>query len=192
MTGRQPAAGIDAPTVVLEENFVEDAAALFDWCVASVTWDRRMKARLTASFGVPYNYAGISYPAAPMPLRLQQVCELLQARLGILPNNCLLNYYLDGSSKMGFHADAIAELVADTGVAIVSLGASRPLRFRRMGDASVRYELTQPVGSLLYMGQDVHREWVHAIPRQRLAGPRISLTFRQLREDGEYPGESRS
>ncbi|MFT5096791.1 MAG: alkylated DNA repair dioxygenase AlkB, partial [Psychrobacter okhotskensis] len=41
---------------------------------------------------------------------------------GYLPNNCLVNYYLDGSSKMGFHSDDTSQLADGTGVAILSLG----------------------------------------------------------------------
>ena len=176
--------GADRPAVLLEESFVDAPYELFHWLLTHVDWDRRMKARLTASFGQPYDYAGISYVEAPMPELLQRICEQLRHRLGFLPTNCLINYYPDGNSKMGFHADDIAELEAGTGVAIVSLGGSRPLRFRRMGDASVRHEIIQPPGSMLYMSQDVHREWVHAIPRRGYAEPRISLTFRKLKPRG--------
>ncbi|MBM3461921.1 MAG: alpha-ketoglutarate-dependent dioxygenase AlkB [Armatimonadetes bacterium] len=148
--------------------------------LAHTAWDLRMKARLTASFGLPYDYAGISYPEAPMSEPLREVCRLLRKRLGFEPNNCLVNYYPDGRSKMGFHSDDITELADDTGVAIVSLGASRPLRFRLLGDPTIRWELTQPPGSMLYMPQEVHRRWAHAIPRRKYAEPRISLTFRKL------------
>ena len=169
------------PEVTLEENFVPDHVALFDWMMAHVEWDRRIQARLTASFGRPYNYAGLEYPAVEMPEALARVCERIGASLGFTPDNCLVNYYPDGHSKMGYHADNVEELAGDTGVAIVSLGGARPLKFRLMGNHDVRYELTQAPGSLLYLPQQVNREWVHAIPRCAAAAPRISLTFRKLR-----------
>lgn len=172
---------MEKPNILIEENFVEDPDRLFAWFLKQTTWDLRMKARLTASFGQPYDYAGISYPEAPMPVPLQQICERLHGRLGFRPNNCLVNYYPDGNSKMGFHADSIDELADRCGVAIIVLGAERPLRFRRIGDISVRFEVTQPKGSLLYMEQETNRDWVHAIPKQRYAEPRISLTFRRLK-----------
>lgn len=172
------------PDLLLVPDFVPDPSALFDRMVAGVDWDRRMKARLTASWGRPYDYAGIDYAARPMPAWLLDLCARIERGVGFLPDNCLANYYPDGNSKMGFHADSIAELAEGCGVAIVSLGAERPLRFRRMDDVNVRHSITQPAGSLLYMPQDVNREWVHAIPRQRVAGPRISLTFRKLAQAG--------
>jgi hypothetical protein len=197
------------PEVVFEEGFLPlpgltdgpsapselDADSLFAWLRASVGWDERMKARLTASFGLPYDYAGISYAAAPMPAPLEAVCARLERRLGFRPNNCLINFYLDGRSKMGFHADDVAVLEGETGVAIISLGGVRPLKFRRIGDPSVRWEVRQTPGSLLYLPHSVHRAWVHAIPRVAFADPRISLTFRRLgarRETGSArTGENR-
>ncbi|NDD29549.1 MAG: alpha-ketoglutarate-dependent dioxygenase AlkB [Proteobacteria bacterium] len=170
------------PDYTLIERFVDGPEALFDALVGGIDWDRRIAARLTASFGRPYDYAGLTYAACPMPVWLQRLCEGIELRLGFRPDNCLVNYYLDGASKMGYHADDITELADDTGVAIVSLGGVRPLKFRRIGDIEMRHELCQPAGSLLYLPQDVHRAWVHAIPRQKSAAPRISLTFRKLRE----------
>jgi alkylated DNA repair dioxygenase AlkB len=169
------------PQVTLEDSFIDDADDLFAWMLAHTTWDTSMKARLTASFGKPYDYVGISYPEAPMPPRLQQICDKLHERLGFKPNNCLVNYYPDGNSKMGFHSDSISELEGDTGVAVITLGAARPLRFRLLGDNSVRHEIVQQPGSLLYLPQEVHATWAHAIPRRKHADPRISLTFRQLK-----------
>lgn len=170
------------PVLSYWEGFLDDPQGLFDHLVATVAWDHSMRARLTASYGRPYDYAGISYAEAPMLAALQEVIAAMKACLpGWAPNNCLLNYYLDGHSKMGYHADSIEELDGDTGVGIVTLGAPRPLRFRRQDDAEVRWEMLPAAGSLLYLPQQVHREWVHAILRQKQAGPRISLTFRQLK-----------
>ncbi|MHB2017540.1 MAG: alpha-ketoglutarate-dependent dioxygenase AlkB [Candidatus Xenobia bacterium] len=169
------------PDVLVEEGFVPDPDALLAWMMAHTEWDRRIQARLTASFGRPYNYAGLDYPPVTMPGPLAQLCDRLESRLGFRPDNCLANYYPDGHSKMGFHADNVEELADGTGVAIVSLGGERPLKFRLMGNPEVRYDLTQRPGSMLYMPQQVNRQWVHAILRRRHAEPRISLTFRQLR-----------
>ena len=171
----------DVPQVLIEPGFVPDHEVLCRFLIDEVPWDTRMQARLTASYGLPYDYAGMSYEAQPMLAPLHELCGRIAARLGFEPNNCLLNYYMDGRSKMGFHADDITVLEGDTGVAIVSLGGVRPLRFRRQGDPTVRHELRQEPGSLLYMPQEVHRGWVHAIPRVPQAEPRISLTFRRLR-----------
>lgn len=139
-----------------------------------------MRARRTASFGVPYNYSGITYPVAAVPEPVATIIDRLTDRLGWRSNNCLANYYPDGSSTMGFHADSTDELEPGTGVAVVSLGAERAITFR-LADKSVTVEYPLRGGSLLYMPAEVQQGWKHAILPRPGAGGRISLTFRRLK-----------
>ncbi|ALV04768.1 2-oxoglutarate-Fe(II)-dependent oxygenase superfamily protein [Roseateles depolymerans] len=171
---------MNSPTIRFEEQFLDGSQALFQKLKQSVTWDVRMKARKTASFGVSYDYSQITYPESPMPAELQAVCQKLQAALGFLPNNCLLNYYEDGLSSMGFHSDSSEELAPGTGVAILSLGDTRSIIFRSKADRSVEFSYPLPSGSLLYMTKQIQDHWLHAIPKAQNAGERISLTFRSI------------
>ena len=171
---------MDAPTVYYRSDFVPEAEELFGFLAKSVVWDERMKARKTASFGVAYNYSQISYPAVPMPVEIENVCALLEHHIRYWPNNCLLNWYPDGSSSMGFHSDTSEELTPGTGVAIVSLGSSRPIVFRSKAHKTVEYAYTLSNGSLLYMSKEVQDHWLHAIPKVPEARGRISLTFRSI------------
>ncbi|MDQ1817092.1 alpha-ketoglutarate-dependent dioxygenase AlkB [Massilia sp. CCM 9210] len=150
--------------------------------MSTVTWDERMKARKTASFGASYNYSQIAYAESPMPALLDALCARLEGELGFRPNNCLLNYYPDGKSSMGFHSDETDGLNDGTGVAIVSLGSVRAIAYRSKRDAAVRVDYPLPNGSLLYMSGQVQQDWVHAIPKDPHAGERISLTFRSMRQ----------
>jgi alkylated DNA repair dioxygenase AlkB len=95
--------------------------------------------------------------------------------------HALANYYPDGTSTMGFHADSTEELEPGTGVAVVSLGAERAITFRSIADRSVTVEYPLASGSLLYMSAEVQSAWKHAILPQPGAGGRISLTFRRLK-----------
>ena len=171
---------MDAPAIHFEELFLDESLQLFHLLKRSVDWDTRMKARKTASFGVSYNYSQIAYPESPMPLKLQEVCSQLAQALGFQPNNCLLNYYEDGLSSMGFHSDSSEELFAGTGVAIVSLGHVRSIVFRNKSDKSVEFAYPLPSGSLLYMTKEIQDCWLHAIPKDVNAGERISMTFRAI------------
>lgn len=170
------------PAVALEPEFILNHPALYEQLLAEVDWDERMRARKTATFGTPYNYSGLTYDEAPMHPRLVPVVDRLEQRLGFRPNNCLLNYYPDGESTMGFHSDSEVELVPGTGVTIVSLGAERNITFRRRQDkeGGCSYPLTG--GSLLYMPPGLQQEWKHAILQQEGVGGRISLTFRRIKE----------
>ena len=169
------------PDVIFDSYFVGDADALLAAIVEQTPWDNRMHARLTASFGAPYNYSNMTYPAVLMPAHLQNICDAIYQRLGFMPNNCLINNYLEGSSKMGFHADNVEELQSRTGVAIVSLGETRALTFRRTNERDVRWDCPLPHGSLLYMSDEVQLEWQHGVLPKPGAGQRISLTFRALK-----------
>ena len=168
------------PGVHVEGGFVPDGDALFTLLSETTAWDARMRARRTASFGVPYNYSGITYPHAAMPEPVAALMERLTTHIGWRPNNCLANNYPDGNSSMGFHADETDELEPGTGVAVVSLGAERVITFRS-SDKSVTVEYPLPSGSLLTMTAEVQAWWKHAILAQPGAGGRISLTFRRLR-----------
>jgi 2OG-Fe(II) oxygenase superfamily len=168
------------PGVLYIEGFLAEPDAMFAWALANVPWDDRIGARKTASFGVPYNYAGLEYPPCPFPPELEAVRAAAGAHVGMAANNCLLNYYPDGRSRMGFHSDSAMGLVEGSGVAIVSLGAERKLKFRRTARPDERLDYWLAPGSLLFMADTVQQEWQHAVPRNSRPLPRISLTFRAV------------
>jgi alkylated DNA repair dioxygenase AlkB len=90
-----------------------------------------------------------------------------------------LCFYRDGNDSVAWHGDTYGRgATEDTMVAIVSVGAPRPLLLRpRRGGAGVRYQLGH--GDLIVMGGSCQRTWEHAIPKTRRAvGPRISIQFR--------------
>lgn len=181
MTDDNAALSLDGvPELIYEEHFLADHQSLYDRLCKEVIWDGRMRARKTASFGAPYNYSGMTYPSAKMHDGIAEVRDALTERLPFEPDNCLVNFYENGRSTMGFHFDAADDLAPGTGVAIVSLGAVRTLRFRKMHDREVEFARPLASGSMLYMPPEVQREWKHGIPRETGAGARISLTFRQL------------
>ncbi|MEO1434412.1 MAG: alpha-ketoglutarate-dependent dioxygenase AlkB [Bacteroidota bacterium] len=162
------------------ENFLDQPSKLFDLLKTTVSWDKRMASRKTTSFGQAYNYSQISYPDQAFPEALSAIIQSIDQTLHFEPNNCLINYYLDGKSKMGFHSDQTDILHEGTGVAIVSLGVTRTLRFRNIQDKSILKDYALPAGSLIYMTNAVQQEWQHAIPRSDTTEGRMSLTFRKI------------
>lgn len=167
------------PDVHYTESFVPDADPLFEMLVHEVRWDERMRARKTASFGVPYNYSGMEYPPAAFLPALEDVRLRVAKAVGWSPNNCLLNLYPDGVARMGMHADETDQLELGTGIAIVSLGAARSIVFQH-NEQEERFEYGLNPGSLLLMSTASQTSWRHGIPKKPGAGPRISATFRRL------------
>ena len=172
---------MDEPNILLKSNFINYPDKLFNLIRENVVWDERMLARKTASFGVAYNYSGISYPDCSLPDFLNAVCQCIAETLNFMPNNCLLNYYPDGRAKMGYHADSIDELVGETGIVIISLGATRTISFRSESDRKLKCKYSLENGSLLYMSQAIQKSWMHSIPPQKNVEERISLTFRCIK-----------
>lgn len=162
------------------EHFLDNSIELFQTLDNTITWDESMQARKTASFGKAYNYSQIEYPYQDFTEELLRVIEKIDDSLGFTPNNCLINYYLDGKSKMGFHSDKIDILSPETGVAILSLGETRTLRFRAIEDKTIVKDYRLPSGSLIYMTNELQKEWQHAIPKADTEKGRMSLTFRKL------------
>lgn len=169
-------------SIRLLAEFLPDSLALYDRLASAVVWDTRIRARKSASFGLPYNYSGLEWPAAPLPGVIVTLVARVSAAVGFEPNNCLANYYPDGASSMGFHSDSTAELESGTGIAVLSLGAERTITFRRIDDKTVNEGYRLPSGSLLWMSPEMQADWRHAILADRNAtGGRISLTFRRVK-----------
>lgn len=163
------------------ENLIDNPTELFDYLKNNVEWDERMSARKTASFGEAYNYSQMSYPFQAFSTELTEVIESINTVLDFKPNNCLINYYLDGKSKMGFHSDQTDILYENTGVGIVSVGETRILRFRNIKDTEITEDFELPSGSFIYMTNEIQDEWQHAIPKSDTENGRMSLTFRKMK-----------
>ena len=163
------------------ESFVANHLDLFQFLDSHVNWDTRMHSRKTASFGVAYNYSQISYPYQEFPVQLKELVNQIETALGFRPNNCLINYYLDGKSKMGYHSDQTDILENNTGVAIVSLGETRKLRYRNIEDKEIKKDFPLPSGSLIHMTSEVQDIWQHCIPKSNTDKGRMSLTFRLIK-----------
>jgi alkylated DNA repair dioxygenase AlkB len=169
------------PGITFIDPFVAESQVLFATLEHNVQWDERMIARKTASYGNAYNYSQMDYPFQPFPPELDRLNERIGEALGFIPNNCLINFYPDGRSKMGYHSDQTEMLEAGAGIAIVSLGETRSLRFRNIADPEKTESYDLPSGSLIYMTQVVQALWQHAIPKADTTRGRMSLTFRRLK-----------
>ena len=164
----------------LVDNYISDTTSLYDNLI-NIDYDKTMRSRWTASFGKSYDYSGKSYPYVEMPTFLSDMIPSISSIIGFEPNNCLINFYHDGNSSMGYHSDNTDILSDNTGVIIISIGSTRTLRFRNIVDNTnvIDYVLTD--GSIFYMTGLLQNEWMHSIPKSDVDSPRISLTFRKIR-----------
>jgi alkylated DNA repair dioxygenase AlkB len=115
----------------------------------------------------------------PVPI-LGEVRRLLADRYAEPFDSIGFNLYRDGNDSVAWHGDRHRHVVTNPVIAIVSLGAPRPLRVRpRGGGASLSWNLGN--GDLFVMGGACQHDWEHTVPKVRIThGPRMSVTFRSV------------
>ena len=115
----------------------------------------------------------------PVPI-LREVRQLLAERYREPFDSIGFNLYRDGDDSVAWHGDRHGHIVTNPVIAIVSLGAPRPLRLRpRGGGSSLSWNLGN--GDLFVMGGACQHDWEHTVPKVRTAtGPRMSVTFRSV------------
>ena len=173
----------DGAWIDLRLGFVTAADELFDVLASTVPWHEERMHMYDSTVRVPRLLARYAQgEALPHPV-LDEARSALSARyteeLGEPFVSAGLCLYRDGSDSVAWHGDRIArESPRDTMVAILSLGATRPLALRpKSGGPGLRLQIGH--GDLLVMGGSCQRTWQHAIPKTaRCLGARISIQFR--------------
>ena len=91
-----------------------------------------------------------------------------------------LALYRHGKDSVAWHGDRYGRgNTDDTAVAILALGAPRPLVFRRRGGGPELLRLELGLGDLAVMGGTNQRTMDHCVPKaEGYVGPRISVQFR--------------
>ena len=169
-------------SIVFKKDILSDYGQILSNLKSNVLWDNSINSRKTASFGLPYNYSNIHYLESEFPDFLNQLVEIVNTNNGFIPNNCLINFYFENTSKMGFHSDQIDILYKNTGIVIFSFGSTRILRFKNKNNKEIIYDISLENNSYLYMSQELQKHWLHAVlPNQNdKFGERYSITFRKI------------
>ncbi|MCD9855570.1 alpha-ketoglutarate-dependent dioxygenase AlkB [Epilithonimonas sp. JDS] len=169
--------------IILISNFEDKGDILFTKIKNHTDWDNSIKSRKTASFGMPYNYSNLKYDFLDFPDYILKIIDRLEKIIDYRPNNCLINYYYDNLSKMGYHSDQIDILDSNTGIIIISLGGKRIMRFKNKINLEL-FEIVLEPNSLLYMTQEIQEKWMHSIlSEQENEGERISITLRKIKSE---------
>ncbi|SFQ48985.1 Alkylated DNA repair dioxygenase AlkB [Amycolatopsis arida] len=165
-------------------GWLTGADVLFDRLVGTVPWHAERRHMYDRVVDVPrlLCFYGEDDPL-PDPLLVEArtaLSECYAAELGEPFRTAGLCYYRNGRDSVAWHGDTIGRGSSeDTMVAILSLGAARPLLLRPRGGGgpTVRHALGH--GDLIVMGGSCQRTWEHAVPKTaKPVGPRISVQFR--------------
>lgn len=141
--------------------------------------------RMVAWYGdeaYPYSYSGATKIALPWTEELLALKRLAEASCHENYNSCLLNYYPNGNSGMGWHSDNENSIVPNSSIASISLGAARKFSFKQKSDKN-SISLVLENGSLIEMKGTSQNHWLHSLPKsKKITEPRINLTFRRMKE----------
>jgi alkylated DNA repair dioxygenase AlkB len=184
--------------------FMQSEHVLFDReCKSSVHYCWLTDTGLPYIFGASMTNALIPHFFEDFP-EIDKLRRKIEARTNLPFNSVLVNFYKDGNTSLGAHSDDDPWLSDRFIVPSVSIGAARffdvtsksAVRTKRtpsgkpVSEEKHRYVLKS--GSLVIMGEDMQRGWVHAIPKQKKAiddagkrlktdtGFRFNLTFRNV------------
>jgi alkylated DNA repair dioxygenase AlkB len=167
----------------LRPGWIAGADTLFERLAESVPWRAERRHMYDRVVDVPrllcFYAEGEPLPDPVLDEARQALDEHYGPELGEPFRTAGLCLYRDGQDSVAWHGDTTGRGSSqDTMVAIVSLGAPRPLMLRpRGGGRALRHDLGH--GDLLVMGGSCQRTWEHAIPKTtRATGPRISVQFR--------------
>ncbi|TCK21069.1 alpha-ketoglutarate-dependent dioxygenase AlkB [Pseudonocardia endophytica] len=166
-------------------GWVRGPGALFDRVLGGTPWaahELRMYDKVVAEPRLTHRWR---MDADEPPAELVAMAGALSARYGVRFSQVGANLYRDGSDSVAWHGDRVARELPSAVVALVALGATRPLRLRPTGGgASVAFPLAS--GDLLVMGGSCQRTWQHSVPKvSGPCGPRISVQFRHAYPDGD-------
>lgn len=183
-----------APGVWIDTRpgWVEGHASLFDALHDGTRWRHERRRMYDRIVDVPRLTARLPEDGAGHPL----VAEIAGA-LGrhYAADLCCVSMalYRDGNDSVAWHRDRELRDLPTSMVAIVVLGEPRPFLLRPFGGGrSIVYK--PGWGDLLVMGGRCQHDFEHGVPKVPIAGPRISVMFRQRRTtDGAWlPQRDRS
>ncbi len=135
---------------------------------------------LYAGFELSYKYSGQIKKAQNFPPILHEIKQKVEQTTGLQYNACLLNLYHNGTESMGWHSDNEPEMLPNSSIASLSLGATRVFQFKHRASGQ-KVSINLEHGSLLEMAGPVQQYWLHQLPKAlKVKSCRINLTFRQM------------
>jgi alkylated DNA repair dioxygenase AlkB len=140
----------------------------------------KRKVAFYADNHIDYTYSSVKKKGLPWIPQLIQIKNLIESHTGAKYNACLLNLYHTGEEGMGWHSDDEKEIIVNSSIASLSIGAERKFAFKHKASKET-VSIMLENGSLLEMKGAIQQNWWHSLPKTKKVGsPRINLTFRQM------------
>ncbi len=137
--------------------------------------------RLTANYGErSYDYSRLVFTPEPWTPRLAELKTAAEHESGETFNAAILQLYRDGKDSVNWHSDDIPGVGTNPVIASLSFGGSRWFHLRHKVNAEDRHAVRLGAGDLLVMRGDLQHQYLHKVPREPDAAPRINITFRRI------------
>ena len=153
-----------------------------------IVYDQKFSTRSTCYFGeYPYSYGNVKHEACPIPQSGNYLISILEHVHSILPNfefnSVLVTKYNNGSDFLKFHSDNESEIVPDSNILTISLGATRVCKFRKLplSIPNPEHSLFVRHGDAVIMSRKSQDLFQHSIISDDCQFPRVSITLRLLR-----------
>jgi len=179
---------------IYHENVISDEQIklLYEELLNNINWENervvmfgkeiitKRKVAFYSDESIVYTYAGKTKIGLPWKDPLILLKNIIESKTKEKYNACLLNLYHNGEEAMGWHSDNEKEIVANSSIASLSIGASRKFSFKhKVTKETISIQLEN--GSLLEMKGTIQSHWLHALPKsKKITESRINLTFRQM------------
>ena len=170
----------------------EDLSNIFTELFNNITWQQdqiimfgksittKRKVAFYADQNIDYTYSNVKKKGLSWTPELLKIKSLIEAHTGATYNACLLNLYHNGEEGMGWHSDDEKEIIPNSSIASLSIGAERKFAFKHKSTKET-VNLMLENGSLLEMKGPIQQYWWHSLPKtKKVLAPRINLTFRQM------------
>jgi len=180
--------------VLYHENVISDEQIklLYEELLNNINWVNervvmfgkeiitKRKVAFYSDESIVYTYAGKTKIGLPWKDPLIILKNIVESLTKQTYNACLLNLYHNGDEAMGWHSDNEKEIIANSTIASLSIGASRKFSFKhKVTKETISIQLEN--GSLLEMKGTIQSHWLHALPKsKKITESRINLTFRQM------------
>ena len=178
----------------IEDNFFNSNQSdeLLNKLIKNLSWESMMIKMFGKDLRIPrlqcwigdegcdYKYSGKKLNRQDWSSELLQIRKKIFRDLKIDFNSVLANYYRDGKDSMGWHSDDEKELGPNPTIASISFGSERNLYFRNKITKET-ISIPQAHGCLIVIDGKTQKNWQHSIKKtQKIIGPRINLTFRNI------------
>jgi alkylated DNA repair dioxygenase AlkB len=186
---------IDQDGIVLYHEKVltdEQITQLYEELLNKINWENervvmfgkeiitKRKVAFYSDPSIAYTYSSKTKIGLPWKDPLFILKNIVESLTKQTYNACLLNLYHNGEEAMGWHCDNEKEIIANSSIASLSIGASRKFSFKhKVTKETISIQLGN--GSLLEMKGTIQSHWLHTLPKsKKITESRINLTFRQM------------